>query len=273
MKKYRRSVSPVVAVIFLLGITVGAIGVALTIIIPNVQRTTDLAVIAEIDSNLQALDEFLIDLVNQPLNTSSEIRQTASRGTISFDNNSRFRILAEIPEKQVSVITIPFSRIIMETNLEGDSYPPGSHFYGKGSSEQPFFALNASTQKIAPRAILNFSRPTDEPVLYASLGYRILVETTYLHDYSVITTIKALKFTFKNKVLDSLTGNLFTAKYTNIETSHIFTQESTLNALTKLTIITEISGGGTYVETPLTIQPEYYAWTVRVIVSEIEIEI
>ena len=269
---YRKSVSPVVAVVFLLGVTISTIGVALGIIIPNVQRTTDIAIIAEFEINLETLDEFLINLVNQPLNTSAEIRQTASRGTISYDDNSRFTIHYSIGGRTNLVTTIPFSRIIFETKLEGDAYPAGTHFYGRGSEEQSFFALNASTQRIAPRAILNFSRPTTEPILYASLGYRILVETVYFDDYNVITTIKALKFTFQNKVHDSLTSNLVIAKYTGIQTT-TFLPQSTSSEVARLNILSDIAGVGSYTETPLTLQEENYYWTIKLIVSEIEIEI
>ena len=273
----KRSVSPAVSVVFLMGIFAGAIGASTIIIIPNIQRITDEGTISKAESNLKTLDEIIQDIIIQELDTTTKVTLDSGSGIIFLDNKSTIRIIPEITEQNLPtsyITTIDYNRIIINAPLQTEYLKVGEHFYADEQSENSLFSLNSSTSKTSQLRVINTSRNSGELSIQSALSYKLVFENSFPNQQEVITNIKIFKFNLIGKSQDLLSNNALSLKFNSVTTTNIFSKHSNLEGDTAtINIDVTLQNENVFRENPFTLKRGYYFWTLNLVQYEIDIEL
>lgn len=200
----KRGVSPVVAVLFLFAVIIGAIAVSLGIVYPNLQSLNDQINLESTANSFIALNEELISAVqNGGASTISITLENGQRGgLLSIDQVSYSNVSLSAPNgtSSPSYFLLNHSRIQFIQEVDQNPIRQGTHSYLLGGSFQNFFFLNSTLQNSADWTILNQSRPVNSDDVYTSLSYRNIASTettTNPQKLQINTTIQfqAVNFT------------------------------------------------------------------------------
>lgn len=180
-RKWKKAISPIVSVLFLFGIILGAIAISLGIIYPQIQELNDNTELETSATSMLNLDTEIKTLITNGAN--SKVLFTVSTGTTGFffiDTQSSINLTLWDGNSILSSFDLNHSRFSIRQGIDQNVIEPFSHSYLRGGGNQNTFFLNSSNRGEIPWTILNQSRPGFEPSVYTSLSYRNIISSTKL---------------------------------------------------------------------------------------------
>ncbi len=156
----KKSVSPIVSAIFLMGIMLVAITATVTLIYPNLVKLEDEQRLSTTTTQFSQLDQILQSLMDQGEGATTSKPFSLDQSALYADNTStmELRFTYDATAFSKSAI-INYSRLVTKIPIRSDVISPGEKEYFKGIQNQNFFALNSSTLGFYPWAIINATRP------------------------------------------------------------------------------------------------------------------
>lgn len=182
-----RALSPAVSAVFLMGIILAAIGIALGIIYPQVGELNDDIGRINAGTAMISIDKDIKNLIiNGEGGKISKSIEIGISGVLNVDLVSYSTISLNYLQNGLNPTNIGnyyerHNRFMITQQLAQDSMIANSHQYFIGSDIQSTFFLNNSKQGQNPWSIINQSRGSDDFVDTA-LSYRGLISTNKVID-------------------------------------------------------------------------------------------
>ncbi len=170
----KKSVSPIVSAIFLMGVMLVAITATVTLIYPNIVKLEDEQRLSTTTTQFSQLDQTLQTLMNQGKGASVGQPFSLDQSALFADNTSVMELRFTYDSTAFSKsATINYTRLVAQIPIKSQILDVGQKKYYKGIQAQNFFALNSSTLGYYPWAIINATRPqTQDTHANVSFSYR-----------------------------------------------------------------------------------------------------
>lgn len=243
-----------------------AIAVALSLIYPNLQVLNDQIQVSDITTNLSAFDDTFRTLMTQPVGSTASISLKGSNAVLFGDNQSYIRIIPFIngTDMNGTLTRIPFTRMVIETPVQSNTYAAGTHQYLKGTADQDFFSLNTSTASTTPWSIYNISRAQSSNDINASLGYRLLFTHEFKDGNQIITTISYVSLHFADKTVLPFQNKFLKISFDKVDTQTIFSKyPNPGDRNIKITLDVNLVQNNPFIEIPFKFDGGAYSWTLQ----------
>ncbi len=245
--KSKKSLSPIVSALFLMGIMITAIAATVALIYPYLQRIDEQETLGTISTSFSNLDNTLQQLMEQGGGATSSFPLNMKNAALFADNTSTMQLTFTYSSTSFSASgMVPFTRLTAFIPIQSNVLPSGQKVYGKGTQDQNFFALNSSTSGKVPWAILNTTRPAGENYANTTLAYRPIFYTSF-SESTLTIQIVFVKFRFTNLFSGSsnpsfiITYDGFLANQTQMfDGSQFFPAGGTLSVI----LTTQLNDGG-----------------------------
>lgn len=170
----KKSVSPIVSAIFLMGVMLVAITATVTLIYPNLVKLEDEQHLSTISTQFSQLDQSLQSLMDQGEGATISKPFSLDQSVMFADNQSTMELRFTYDATAFSkASTVQFTRLVAQMPVRSDVISPGQKEYFKGIQAQNFFALNSTTLGYYPWPIINATRPElQDSHANISLAYR-----------------------------------------------------------------------------------------------------
>ncbi len=183
VKKNRRAVSPVVAVILMFVLILAAIGVSLGYMIPRIAQFKQNSNNNTARLYFTSLDSSIRNMVNNPPPISQTFDYYQTDGSIFVDNSWKlfFSLDDTVDQSKSTMILQENVSRLMHKTVNVEDYSPGEHRYLIGPQDQDYLFLNGSgSNQYNDLSVLNETRRTNQQsYLYLALYYRYSLDINY----------------------------------------------------------------------------------------------
>ncbi|MHA1912018.1 MAG: hypothetical protein ACTSYA_10005 [Candidatus Kariarchaeaceae archaeon] len=180
-RKNKRAVSPILATLFITGIFVSSITLALTYVVPQIIRFNEERDLGLASISLTSTNQEIRQLLVSPVGSRTSVTYSLSSATLVADGYSITGFTLKKSNVAIGAFPYSFPRLVIELTTDQNIMPKSAHEYLTGTNDQDYFCIdsaNTVSQPILPLEILNISRDIRSEYT-VSLGYR-----WYINAYS-----------------------------------------------------------------------------------------
>ncbi len=252
----KKSVSPIISAIFLMGVMLVAITSTVTLIYPNLVKLGDQENLSSVITQFDQLDSSLQSLMSQGAGSTFNRPFSIKEMKLVADNASTMQLRFTYDSTAFSKsATLEFTRFVVQMGMKSNVLAAGQKRYAKGVQNQDFFVLNYSLSGFFPWQIINATRPAQaSSFANISLAYRPKLYATFEGTTLVLRMI-FVKFKFIGKSVVTSSEPSISVTYDGLieNTTQMFdgTQFFPSGGTLTLSVITTLSDGSpAFIEIP-----------------------